>query len=485
MNKKIITVLSHNFSWMKKDFILLLLLIFITAAVLHYIEMDSFFQFILMLIILGKAFAFNASYTILDNSVDQFSWKFLQGLPLSKKELIVSLALSYFVSLIPVIIALACFWPTLNKLYFHDDFIMIKWIINLSFAFMFLGISVIRTTIEFPRVEYQKRNANKKLIRLLRRLLVFSAALFYFMWATHILEEQFDVDVYLKIKMILRTLGMFVSSWWSVPIWMSLVVFNFYKTLRCWNNEKKSYYSNIWKPKKEYTVMGVSISLIIIFILNVDIAIPDRYEGKIQREVFRKNYVNIEKKLKENYDINIVNKYGTTPMLVAIREGNLEMVKFLEKKGAHFEGELGRKKDKVKYDAILLAIYSTNTGMLEYVYSKAKMENDLYKSNGFDPIHYAAMTCKAQMVDYLLQKSSDPNVRNADGETPLLVASRAGCLSAAIALKDAGALFDVKDKNGKDALAIVRADTNYSKYDELRYFIEKNMRKPASIKSSP
>lgn len=482
MNNKVRNVLSQNFEWMKKDFIILISLIIISSIIVRNVEMYSLLKAVLVFIPIMKSFVFSSSYAISAHGNDQFSWKYLQGLPLTKKELIYSLTLSFILSSIPLIFCIFCFWPYLDVLFQEHELIQSKVIINFTLVLALLGITSVVKYIEYPRVEYNKKNADKKLIRFVRYSLVYICIFFGVCLGISFLEDHYNIKIFEFVPKIITAMFNFIISWWSVPILMLMIVISYLRTLKIWNNEKKSYYTNVWNPKKEYSLILLSASVLTGCYLYIENHATDMYSGKIQQSVLKNEYQEIDRLLAAKNDINNVNDYGMTPMLIAVKKGNSKMIKFLEKRGAHFEGEYTEKDDKIKYNAILLAIDSSDLEVLKYVYPKIKESNDYYNSIGFSPIHYAVSKCKVKMIDYLIEVNPNLNIRNRAGETPLLVSSRVGCFSAAVSLKDAGASFNDKDKNGKSVLELISAD-EYN--NDFKYYLEKNMRKPANIKSSP
>jgi len=477
MIKKIQGILINNFEWMKKDLIIMVSLIFLVAMTFHFFATNEVLRFFIVIIMFVKSAKFSGNYSIQGSpmSKDQFSWKFLQGLPLTKKELICMLTASGLMSCIPLFTSVIFFSPEIRAIVNDEKYILnFSLILVASFLLIILGVLLnINQLIQYPRKEYQRQNTDKQLISFIRFVLVGGAILFSSLMAMMTIEERYDVDI---LTFIVKSIGAFVdiiNSWWVVPFLIVIILCVYFETIKVWNNEKPSYKSNIYNPKKEYSLIAGSLVVLFILFLNIDFKTPIYYRGSLQKAVYQKNYSFLEKELKNKSNIHNTNQYGMTPMLVAVREGNIEMVKYLENRGANFEGFAGKKKGKERLNAILLAIDSKNVLMLKYIFNKQRNDRSYYEKLGFTPIHYAALICQPRMVDYLVQNDSGVDVLNKVGETPLLVASRAGCLSVAVTLKEHGASFDITDKKGKKALDIVKPSTKLFANDEIKYFIEK------------
>jgi ankyrin repeat protein len=113
-------------------------------------------------------------------------------------------------------------------------------------------------------------------------------------------------------------------------------------------------------------------------------------------------------------DVNVAGPDGSTAVMYAAANGDLELVRALIKAGA-------------------------NVGLKNQFGTSALTE--------------AAIIGSAPIIDALLKAGADPNFRTPDGETPLMAAARSGNVDAAKALLDAGADINAKEAwGGQSAL---------------------------------
>ena len=87
-------ILISNLEWMKKDLILLMTLITVCSVVLKYSNVHGIVHFFVISILLYKVVSFLNIHSMQPGSKfgkDQFSWKFIQSLPLTKIELILTM----------------------------------------------------------------------------------------------------------------------------------------------------------------------------------------------------------------------------------------------------------------------------------------------------------------------------------------------------------------------------------------------------------
>lgn len=470
-------ILLNNLEWVKKDLILLLAMIILVKVGVTFYEVPEWIHLALVLFLAVKIILFlsNAFTPAKVNSTDNFSWKFIQGLPLNRHEILFSVALSTLMMSIPLFVWGICFMPMVNDKLLDGDFDLLKVAAHAFIVILITGVSSVSNGIQFPRREFQKLNANKVLLRFIRNALLIITAMFYTGLLLAYLEYNFDINMGHAIVKTINFIFDFVKSWWAVLGLFALLIWNYRWTLRLWENEKISYRSNVWIPKQEYSLMGGSLALLFVAYFNIDFKTPALYYGEAQKLVYQKNYQALESRT----DLKAPNKYGVTPMLVAIKEGDLKMVSFLRSRGADFSGKILRKKDRLKgYDAVMLAVKSKNVELLQFLAANNVLLNEFNKDLGRYPIHVASAMCHSEAVDFLLKNGNAVNALNAEGETPIIVAARSNCLSPIVALKEAGGRFDIADKKGK--LALDKLPKDYSK--ELKYFLEKNTRAPASSK---
>lgn len=469
-------ILANNFEWMKKDFILLIGFILVIKTSISYMDIPGWMQFILIFTLLVKVILFSnhAFAPAKINSTDNFSWKFIQSLPLTKHEILLIVGSSMLMCSVPLIVWGICFMPSVNAKILDGDFDLLKLSVHSLFFIFLIGVASVSSAIHFPRREFQKLNANKVVMRFFRNCLLIFTFLIYSGLVLTFVEANFDINVGQIIVKGLNSIFDFVKSWWGVLGTVSFLIYLYFNALEVWENEKKSYHSNVWIPKKEYSLMGGSIALLFVAYLHVDFRTPSLYLGEAQKLVFQKNY----KALESRKDLNKPNKHGMTPMMVAIKEGDLKMVTFLRDKGVGFEGKVVRKGDKFKgYDAVMFAIRNKDVELLKFLAANNVKFNEFNKDLNWYPIHAAAYMCHSAGIDFLLEHGNSVDSLNEAGETPIAVATRENCLSPVVALKEAGGNFNIADKKGK--LALDKLPTKKAS-KELKYFLEKNTRAPAS-----
>lgn len=481
MNEVVKVCLKNNFEWRKKDYFFLVGMILISGAVFTFLPIHEALGILTFMLLVVKCMMFLSMCSMSPGQGDSFSWKFLQGLPLRKPDLIALIVASGIFAASPFLILLASHWKFLSKAVFETPHSLTHALVNSFLAVILVNIFFLKGHIQYPRKEFQKRNASNQLVKFFRKFLLWSVGLLYLIILLDLVEKKFNIDlthyIFEAIKFSVDT----ITSWWSVPILLGTIVVLYFSTLKVWINEKLSYRPNTWNPKKEYSLITASTISIALAFYFVDFKTPDLYEGDIHKLVFQKKVKDIETELKAGVNPNSTNRFGMTPILVAIKEGNIDLVKFLESKGAIFEGAVTNKKSKFYgFDALLFAVTNKDTKILEYLLTKNFKINSMNQVAGLYPLHYAAATCNSRMVDALIQNGAQVNVLNDKGETPLIVSARMKCFAAAVALKEAGASFELADSKGKKAIDLIKGDSNY--LQEFRYFLEKNTRVPASAK---
>lgn len=475
--KNALHLIRHHFSWNKSVFWTILAVTMLTALSLRIIPGISSFATLIIFFNGFVAFAYVAVASLVPavpNAVStRFSWKFFLGIPLTKKEVLFSMALASLISSFPLIFYILIYGGTIAR-EMEIDFNPLKFAVNLGFAAIFIGLSSVKQQVEFPRKEESRRHPLRSFIKYMRFVMVFMASLFLAIAIIAALESAFHWKVFEILISLTKNAVKIATSWLSTVFFIGICLHRYYDVLGTWANEQITYKKQIWKPFKEYSLLVVSSLIVCAVTVIVNNHPPDVYIGDIQTAVFRSEYDKLQTATKEQ--LNKPNHYGFTPMMVAVSKADLKMIQFLEKRGAGYEGEVVKHSLK-GFDNIMLAVYSRDLSVLKYVASK--MDGLIRKNQtaGFYPLHFASAKCQSDMVDFIIEQKADVNVLNKDGETPLIVAARANCFSAAVSLKEAGADFKKRDNAGKFAVDKI---PDKDKNSEFVYYIRKNMRAPAA-----
>lgn len=475
MVTNILILTKHHVKWNRTYFTLLISSIFITASFSSILTSYPITKSILITLLFISTLLFLLTTSLNANAVNNpgsphFSWKFFQGLPMNKNEVIVSFGICSLISSIPLVLCAILFGDFVNS-NLQTSFNFPKIAVNFSLFSLAMGMGSVKTLVEFPRLDESRKHPWRSVIRRIREVMILyliacMCMLGYYFWAI-----RFNRDINHDFELIEKNFSDFFTSWWTSALFFTLALYTYSKTKKAWFDEFVTYNKEQWKLKKELLIMGSSLCTIVFTAYFFSTIPPEKFSGSIQTAVYNRHYELIDK---ISYDqANSPNQYGMTPMMVAVTIGDLKMIQLLESKGASFEGNMY----KHGYDNTILAIHSDDLSTLKYVASRTNNLGRLVKEVGFYPIHFAAFKCRSDMVDFLIEQKVDVNVLNIKGETPLMKAVEQNCFSVAVSLKEAGARFDIKDASGKTALTRLK-DPFENK--EFQYFLQKNSRIPAS-----
>ncbi|KAF5285445.1 hypothetical protein FQR65_LT02285 [Abscondita terminalis] len=114
--------------------------------------------------------------------------------------------------------------------------------------------------------------------------------------------------------------------------------------------------------------------------------------------------------------VNFRNKYGETPIHLAVENELFKLFEFLINKGGFVNA-----KDKDGYSPLHLAANNKDLKYLKVLLQKDALIN-IQTLNGDSPLHRAASRGNQASVEYLLNNSAEINLQNIDGCTPLHLA---------------------------------------------------------------
>jgi ankyrin repeat protein len=202
----------------------------------------------------------------------------------------------------------------------------------------------------------------------------------------------------------------------------------------------------------------------------------------------------------ENIDEITCGTVGHTLFTAAAASGNIELVTFLEAKGAkiHFlnaysdnalglSAAYGHMKlvryfiressdiDKVTGEnnstLLMCAAVSGNVGLMKFLVKKSPHLLNKADKNGWLPIHYASESRQLESLKYLIDIKADVNAKNKNGESPLHLATKKGDFILVKYLVENGA--NVNNKNEKWVTPLhLAAEYNY--LATVKYLMVKN-----------
>uniref|UniRef100_A0A672L0R5 Transient receptor potential cation channel subfamily A member 1-like n=1 Tax=Sinocyclocheilus grahami TaxID=75366 RepID=A0A672L0R5_SINGR len=151
--------------------------------------------------------------------------------------------------------------------------------------------------------------------------------------------------------------------------------------------------------------------------------------------------------------INCLDKTKSTPLHLAVRGGNIEVIKLCIIKGARV--------DQKQCDKSTALHFACTQGALEAVKimlsSFNKVEDIINIRDGANqtPLHRATLFDHVELVEYLISKEAEIDCIDCKGLSPMLMASRCGAWKTVAFLLSIGANFRIKDKVGRNFLHFV------------------------------
>ncbi len=154
--------------------------------------------------------------------------------------------------------------------------------------------------------------------------------------------------------------------------------------------------------------------------------------------------------LDNNVDVNIRNNVGRTAVSFAVHQGNMNVLRALEKHGADFliVDENGDSLLNIVSDCSDARI---QVEMTQFLIDKG-VEIDMVNNDGKTPLSKAVENSNEAVVQLLVQNGADINRFNKKGLTPFLIAARAKDTQMMRCLVEAGADVNAYDFDGMTAL---------------------------------
>lgn len=391
-----------------------------------------------------------------------FSLKYYMAMPIPRDILILIIILGRVLYFLPGAVTLSVYYSALPK----DPLLNHSWL--LLMMTYFIGISIFNAIqvlgdIENPRIESVPNR--------------FESFLMFFkkIGINYILGAGIVVSGFVLLKSLVENLGIeALNNQFIVIIYGgAILTFLMYRCHQVFLNEHLSY----WSWKKD----GALATLLILVSVFPAIA----YKKKISKLVYNKGdseyFLAIEnndiKKIielhKQGHDLNAKNELGYTPILSAIRSGNVLLVKAFDALGAKIEADdlvspsMLQYQIEGKLSAIHLAVLSNEPQMLDLIINN---QNVLIMSQSSDiktsPLHLASNRCLPKMIEPLFKYGASSEEKNFKGQTPLFEAVKANCYAVAVELVSRGANINVIDAKGRPL-------QQFSKNHQMTHILER------------
>ncbi|MDR1236281.1 MAG: ankyrin repeat domain-containing protein [Holosporaceae bacterium] len=125
-------------------------------------------------------------------------------------------------------------------------------------------------------------------------------------------------------------------------------------------------------------------------------------------------------------DPNVKNSQGETPLLIAVKEKQVEIVVCLMRNGADFSIQ-----DQERNTPLYIAVESGNTEMVRSLLIYVKRDRlskgcNIKNSSGKTPLHIAVKKNQVEIVKCLMNHEANLNIQDQEGNTPLHIAVESG-----------------------------------------------------------
>ena len=175
----------------------------------------------------------------------------------------------------------------------------------------------------------------------------------------------------------------------------------------------------------------------------------------------------VERFVERGMDVNTADSNGTTLLMYAARNGNVELLEYLLKTRPNL-----LIKNRFDETAIMLA---TIQGHLDCVKILAKAGAEINPGGeGWTPLNYAAFAGQTDIAAYLIEQGAQVNERAPNTMTPLMLAARNGHTRLVQLLLDSHADPSLTTTDGKTAASIAREKNQLQSADLLTQSLSKH-----------
>ncbi|KAF1953309.1 ankyrin [Byssothecium circinans] len=161
---------------------------------------------------------------------------------------------------------------------------------------------------------------------------------------------------------------------------------------------------------------------------------------------------------------------GYSPLVIAILEGHIDVLKFLLDVGA--DADVNSRNRSLPPLVHALMITRTGPEMMQLLLDRGAILNAISGPDQKNALHWAVSEGKAEAVEFLLEKGLDIEAKCSRERTPLILAAEAGHTHIAKVLCAKGASLDARSKNGGTCLTWAACN---NKVDVLKFLLEQEV----------
>ena len=268
----------------------------------------------------------------------------------------------------------------------------------------------------------------------------------------------------------------------------AILTFLMYRCHQVFLNEHLSYWS--WKKDGALATLLILVSVFPAIAYKQSLAKLGYNKGDSQ--YFHAIETNDIKKIialhQQGHDINVKNELGYTPILSAIRSGDVLLAKTFISLGANLKETDLVSPTMLQYELdgklgpVHLAVLSNEPQMLDLLMSYSpnvfSLKSDDIK---ISPLQLASSSCFPKMIEPLIHFGASIEEKNFKGQTPLFAAVKSNCFAVTVELVSRGANTNTIDLKGRP---IQEFSKNHQMTHILERFGAKKMqqnRLPASV----
>lgn len=176
--------------------------------------------------------------------------------------------------------------------------------------------------------------------------------------------------------------------------------------------------------------------------------------------------------IEKGANINVKNNYDETPLMLAVDEGDLEMVEALLDKGTDINAQrkaimnlsnkpnYSHEGNTALFSALVLAVKEEGSDMLEFLLEKGA-DSNIKNKEGETVLHWVSMFNQKECIKLLMDYGADVNAIDNEGNTPLISA----CLAITPDIEnikillDTGAEINAVNNEGNTVLLCIASST--------------------------
>lgn len=472
INDKALKLVQLYISWNKNKILIAIVTFIFLAIIFNFVKSLEFLAFptlILSFFVVLKYFPQDGLLPNSKNIDEHFSFKYIWMLPIPKKSIFLAFILISYINYIPFFTLIFLLGIYGYKFFNFNPSIIEHTLFTLALFIAMFGSFASNLYILYfaPKHTYIKNKFD------LYRFLSFLGTLIFLIFGFILLVilaslSEASTGPFKYFNQFISSIYKMNSISFLITFIVIIILFNYHlwNRLITHSRDERVIFKSYGNRKKNGLLTFVTASIFTLATLQLDLPIERQYRVFVENNdlslaFFDNDLKKIPKLITNKHLINTPNKYGATPLMVAIILKQPKYIEILDMVNANYDVRFNLKGHRFhQLTPYHLAVMTNNVKIFEHVRNKMKLGLNAFDlQTSYTPIFLASLTCRSNIAKHILDNEKiDINQKYEKNGSLLHLAIKNKCFNLAKIYIEKGADANLTDQSNKTPLHYLNSE---------------------------